>query len=120
VEIPEPASYEPAWTHPPSDEAEFNIEGLDPRTRAALAAHAIPGRQSPEIPGLLGVEAVSLTKGKSQTPGLKFLYTLVSRRSVCPGEGGGSAEQKFVDKSEGWRWPQQNHFLGNWEGPARS
>lgn len=43
IEVPEKPSYEPVWPHPDPKAAEINIEELDSQTRAAVAAHTIPG-----------------------------------------------------------------------------
>lgn len=43
VQIPEPPTFQPLWPLPEPNAGHFDIEALDAKTRAAIAAHAIPG-----------------------------------------------------------------------------
>ena len=45
VQIPEPPTFQPLWPLPEPDLSQFDIEALDSRTRAAIAAHAVPGNR---------------------------------------------------------------------------
>lgn len=44
IQIPESPSFQPIWSHVKPEVGEVDIEILDPKTRAALAAHIIPGK----------------------------------------------------------------------------
>ena len=44
TEVPEEATYQPAWPHPDATSAGVDIEVLDVPRRATVAAHTIPGR----------------------------------------------------------------------------